>query len=79
MRHSTARVSVRAVAGGREDTDRAIRHGAWRMDDAGAFAWAIEVGAVERVCEESIDSRKSLDEIFIYMAIWILDGQMIDV
>ena len=43
------------------------------MDDAGAFAWTMEVGAVERVCEESIDSRKSLDEIFIYMAIWILD------
>ena len=29
--------------------DRAIRHGAWRMDDAGAFAWTMEVGAVERV------------------------------
>lgn len=31
------------------EPDRAIHHGAWRMDDAGAFAWTMEVGGVERV------------------------------
>ena len=40
------------------EPDRAIRHGAWRMDDAGAFAWTMEVGGVERV--RRVKTRKSL-------------------
>jgi single-stranded DNA-specific DHH superfamily exonuclease len=34
------------------------------MDDAGAFAWTMEVGGVERV--RRVKTRKSVDEIFEY-------------